>query len=435
MSLMASSAPFLNVPPEIHLAVFAFFDSVSDILSLQYVSKYFHNIFKRYLLSICRSIALPRPTHHYINLMRRSDLAEQQAFLIRHQLNTGKADWAGDRFRRDVCGTLSPDLFSFRELVALFRFEDVMVRPYIECLQSRCLPKYILSSSELDRIEKAIINIYSVVRHVHSVKLAEPKKPYYEIAPPGYVNEKNVLLRDEIGEIIIEDDFFVPAASGTNYPNNKVLGVLDARGFMEEFSIEEHMHMVSVLELLSYHGLYHRRSYSWDFVNKLPELPLETRLFRADFNLPDYLGWLLNARLVDTWSIARAELEPKNWISAGWGSLEHVARRRVNTIIRDSVYDFGQDRLVEFVNGQIPKYGFGAMTLQKSSFNGAISQLVLAPYDESQLREVTGRIWIDGALEERSLLVPDIERYGGRLLEGSTFGRRYSISKRAHEFQ
>src|SRR5690606_16521744 len=236
---------------ELHFTIISYLDPRVDLLSLQCLSKYYYSIFKKYCYTVCRLIGIQRPTYHYINLMR-SNLGEQQTLFIKHILNTGRVDWTDSSFRRDVYGTLSPNfhLFGIKELRALQGFEDIMVHPYVKCIKNRCLPNYILSSAELNRVEEAIVNCYLAVKHIHSVKLAEPKNVSYEIAPAWYASDQNVLLVDAENEIIVEDNFSVGSdGKGINTEN---MGVLDAKGFMEEFSIEQHMHMVSVLETLSY---------------------------------------------------------------------------------------------------------------------------------------------------------------------------------------
>lgn len=404
----------------------------NDLSSLRSTNLFFNEIFRTYPNTIHDSIARNCLTYDsgIINFIAAESMTDVHYSMLHplFQRTDLERFWTwGGKFYWGVGGwshnfePLPTDtrVFGFEKTKALCLFRKYLVGPYIELLRKYHQPRKVLSPSELRRIEIAINNCFLVIKHFHSLKLVERRRRVI----PGELTDRNVAFLDIANKPVIEDTVHGLQAQPEDRRN-----VFDFQGFVEEFSIEEHMHMAAVMDLLDLVrgpiARRNRRSLARGYNQYSMIVDFASLLHGDPIKMNSLLAWALYSRCASV-------------------DANRNGNKRFNMIARHSLFDEGQEALREYLTERLPgrvfASGLQGECLQKvSPILGSGKSLEMAPYDGEQMISVEGNINVFGKdcrnrMERRNLLIPNYTIYGGRFPLNNLcyFAPGYHISKRA----
>ncbi|RPA79771.1 hypothetical protein BJ508DRAFT_328026 [Ascobolus immersus RN42] len=249
LKLAVDNSSFLRLPLEIQIQIFQHIDSSKDIISLHRT----HSAFRRlltgpYCTQICSKIAIRRwKSKGGLPLLDMICNGLVNPFLretLRYWYDWRGRDWA---LSEDTGREESPSIalrVGPRELLIMDVFERETLQPKLRSLldnwrllarpashQGKVGPP---SASEVLRMERALFLIFGMYKHYHQ-------------GQPGLLTDQDAEMYavDEDGRPLVDD-----SGDWLEVDPYRAFPVYDAKGFMEEVSVEEHYHIACAIRLL-----------------------------------------------------------------------------------------------------------------------------------------------------------------------------------------
>ncbi|RPA85141.1 hypothetical protein BJ508DRAFT_322971 [Ascobolus immersus RN42] len=212
-----------------------------------------------------------------------------------------------------------------------------------------------LSVQETERITRALYNFLAASKYLHKCRFYNNE----HVRQARWPNDDPV-VRDENGSFIVND--LDPMSTGNDYHSGRLF---DAKGILEELSIEDHIQVVSVFNLI------------------MQIEPGRGDGFRSGIRCLAYLSISATGSPVFSMLLSTLHHRLLNPVERnGDFAINRAARKRIYGFMKDApaLWDATQDRMAALIESmQAPKYGFdlGKMDQEKCYFLPARSKIAL----------------------------------------------------------
>ncbi|RPA80523.1 hypothetical protein BJ508DRAFT_327240 [Ascobolus immersus RN42] len=355
----------LRLPVELQVSIFKHLQSRADLISICLTNRLFYRIAQSFQ-TIGRNIALRRwhrdnPIYTVLKILKDTRFPGHSHLQALLQLPKAFS------LRQEELSKFQLNESRAQELLWLEGIKDGFVQPYLQAQRKKTkVPRaehrdgnenrhYELSETEMARVETGLYNILVVCKHIHRIVFTRNCKQQDE-------------EEHERGRIIVDDVSGNPEQPGDSYqsPFRRASLVFDAKAFMEEISVDEHMHLVSVMRVvLNLEGQNDNTSAKW---HPVLSYPLRRVLWGAPLgciDLEDGLEAILYRRLTPS-----KDFKPgKVWRYIDEHNSADVREAMRNVCYEDRcLWDHCQDKVKALltVTGT-PEYGYNICSNPKTT--------------------------------------------------------------------